>query len=173
MQPQSCTNNHQMLALNYSCSSVSFNIHANTSLVQWYMVMLEFTTHHEPLCTPCTQRGIAEHPIDKRTMATATCTATFPRPGQGYQRNNNTDQRNCTQHKRRQDSADKIYTAHLVVAPCWFFSFGSYATKLRCCRWYNTLQLPNPNIRYQPSNSLQLPLCTSTLLYSIRMHLHW
>ena len=26
------------------------------------MVMLEFTTHHEPLYTPCTQHGIAEHP---------------------------------------------------------------------------------------------------------------
>ena len=52
-------------------------MHVNTSLVQWYMVMLEFTTHHEPLCTPCTQQGIAEHPVDNHTMASATCTAAF------------------------------------------------------------------------------------------------
>ena len=97
-----------------------------------------------------------------------------PLPGQGHQQNNNTEQRNFTQHKRRLDSADQQYTAHLVVALCWFFSFGSYcATKLRCCRWYSTLQLPkpkhqtstrqliaigtwhiNPTIQYQNASSL-------------------
>ena len=65
------------------------------------MVMLEFTTHHEVLCTPCTQHGIAEHPVDKRTMASATCTAVFPTPGQGQQQNNNTEQPNATQYNRR------------------------------------------------------------------------
>ena len=70
--------NHQRLAQSYSPNSVSFNIHANASLVQWYVVMLEFTTHHEPLCTPCTQHGIAEHPIDKHRMARRNLHSHFP-----------------------------------------------------------------------------------------------
>ena len=82
--------------------------------------------------------------VDKHTMASVTCTAAFPPLGQGHQQSNNRDQRNCTRYNRRQDSADQQYTANLIVAQCWFFSFGSYATKLRCCRWYNMLQLPKP-----------------------------
>ena len=70
--------NHQRLAQSNSFNPVSFNIHANTSLVQWYMVMLECTTHHEPLCTPCTQHGIVEHPVDIHKMARRNLHSRFP-----------------------------------------------------------------------------------------------
>ena len=66
------------------------------------MAMLEFTTHYEPFYTPCTQHGIVEHPVNQCTMAaSATYTASLPPPGQGYQQNNNRDQRNGMQYNRR------------------------------------------------------------------------